>query len=160
MSIKFAACLRIKALARGFRRENDVLEASGRSTPARPSDGGPVGTVAADQGTAELTSCRVRTSPSPQGHFPFRDSGVCRPGCGLFSVSCKAMSNIRKATKINSLSPFVLDISTARFTIRYHLRSDSGSNGSGVKESSPLLGIGPILIFLLTLESDRANRCM
>ncbi len=38
----------------------------------------------------------------------------------------------------------VLDISTGGVTIKYHLRSISGSNGPGAKDSSPLFGIGPI----------------
>jgi hypothetical protein len=67
-----------------------------------------------------------------------------RLGCGVFSVSCEMTWKSRNYKKIRKLSTLVLDISTAGVTIKYHLRSISGSNGLRAKESSPLLGIGPI----------------
>jgi hypothetical protein len=51
---------------------------------------------------------------------------------------------------ISSLWRFSLDISTAGVTISYHLRSVSGSNGPEARESSPLLGIGLILLIAAT----------
>src|SRR6516225_4959131 len=41
---------------------------------------------------------------------------------------------------------FYLTISYLGVRLKYHLRSTSGSNGSGIKESSPLFGFGPILL--------------
>ncbi len=40
-----------------------------------------------------------------------------------------------------------LTLDLTELTYKYHLRSDSGSNGPVAKESSPLFGRWPILVF-------------
>ena len=57
--------------------------------------------------------------------------------------------------KISRLWLFSLDISTAGVTIRYHLRSVSGSNGPEARESSPLLSAG---LILLVVSGDAGGR--
>ena len=50
------------------------------------------------------------------------------------------------AEKSASYHDLCLTFPHAGVALKHHLRSVSGSNGLGAKESSPLLGIGPILI--------------
>src|SRR5664279_869940 len=79
-----------------------------------------------------------------QGRVPFWEGSRDRLTCGVFSVSCEGFVKSCNSKKISELSTILLDISTGGATIKYHLRSVSGSNGPEAKESSPLLGIGPI----------------
>jgi hypothetical protein len=157
VSTNFAAALMAKDLA-------DTL--SGRETPSRSSttekgrSSGPNRNRDFSQPWPQKTHHSAdnvehwfHTGPSAQP-FPFAEFGLLVPThvtCFQSLVSLRQTS--ANSNKISRLSAILLDISTAGVTIRYHLRSASGSSGSGAKESSPLLGIGPILFFTATISN-------
>ncbi len=83
---------------------------------------------------------------------------LCRPHVACFQRVVNLSHDSYNSKKISSLTGLVLDISTGGVTIKYHLRSVSGSSGPEAKESSPLFGIGPILFAPVSARLDLRNQ--